>query len=389
MRGKRVRLVVLSLAGLAFAGGLLFFYTSPRAVDRRARVASVETGPSAAPAPTESGVPVVAQTVRVTDERATVEVTGLVDPIRSVVVAAEVEGRVAEVPVEEHSRVEAGDVLIRLDPVFLQVAVQRAEAAVQRAQAARELARLDFERQQGLARGQVASAADLDRARSEERSTYAALLEAKAALEDAQARLERSEVRAPFAAVVHRLDLEPGAYLRTGSEVAELVDLSTVEVGIEVTDRQVVALKVGRPVSVEVPVYAGERFEGTIFAIGRAAQDGTRKYPITVRLPNPGERILPGMVSTVHLRLASSGPSLQIPREAVRREFELEYVFLVEPDEDGSARARRRRVVTRVVPFAPEKLEVVDGLGEGERVVVSGVRGLRDGVRVRVGEDGL
>jgi membrane fusion protein (multidrug efflux system) len=306
-----------------------------------------------------------------------------------VVVAAEVEGRVAEVPVEEHSRVEAGDVLVRLDPVFLQVAVHRAEAAVQRAQAASELARLDFERQKGLARGQVASAADLDRARSEERSTYAALLEARAALEDARARLERSEIRAPFAAVVHSLDLEPGAYLNTGSKVAELVDISTVEIGIEVTSRQVVALTVGDPVSVEVPVYTGERFEGTIAAIGRAVQDGTRKYAIKVRLPNPDEKLLPGMVSTAHLRLAASGRSLQVPSEAVRREFELEYVFILEPDENGWALARRRRVVTRPVPFAPETVEVVTGLEDGDRIAVSGIRGLRDGVRVRLGENGV
>jgi membrane fusion protein (multidrug efflux system) len=388
MSGSRIRLVVLSLAALAFLGGILFFYTSPRAVSRRDRVASVDSGPPA-PAPSEPGLQVVAQTVRIADEPATVEVTGLVEPIRSVVVAAEVEGRVAEVPVEEHSRVEAGDVLVRLDPVFLQVAVHRAEAAVQRAQAARELARLDFERQKGLARGQVASAADLDRARSEERSTYAALLEARAALEDARARLERSEVRAPFAAVVHRLDLEPGAYLNVGSRVAELVDLSTVEIGIEVTDRQVVALRVGDPVFAEVSVYAGERFEGTIAGIARAVQDGTRKYPVTVRLPNPDEKLLPGMVSTAHLRLAASGPSLRVPREAVRREFELEYVFVLEPDENGWALARRRRVVTRRVPFAPETVEVVTGLEDGERIAVSGLRGLRDGVRVRLGEDGV
>jgi membrane fusion protein (multidrug efflux system) len=191
-------------------------------------------------------------------------------------------------------------------------------------------------------------------------------------------------VRAPFAAVVHRLELEPGAYLRPGSEVAQLVDLSTVEVGIEVTDRQVVALQVGQPVWVEVPVYAGERFEGTIAALGRAAQEGTRKYPVTVRLPNPDEKLLPGMVTTAHLRLAAAAPSLKIPREAVRREFEIEYVFVLEPDESGRARARRRRVVTRSVPFAPETVEIVSGLRDGERVAVSGVRELRDGVLVRV-----
>jgi multidrug efflux pump subunit AcrA (membrane-fusion protein) len=59
-------------------------------------------------------------------------------------------------------------------------------------------------------------------------------------------------------------------------------------------------------------------------------------------------------------------------------------VFVLEPDENGRARARRRRVVTRSVPFAPETVEIVSGLQDGERVAVSGVRELRDGVLVRV-----
>jgi RND family efflux transporter MFP subunit len=172
--------------------------------------------------------------------------------------------------------------------------------------------------------------------------------------------------------------------LRPGSEVAQLVDLSTVEVGIEVMDRQVVALQVGQPVGVEVSVYAGERFKGTVAAVGRATRQGSRKYPVTVRLPNPDEKLLPGMVATAHLALAAAAPSLKLPREAVRREFEIEYVFVLEPDENGWARARRRRVVTRAVPFAPETVEIVSGLRDGERVAVSGVRELRDGVLVRV-----
>jgi RND family efflux transporter MFP subunit len=386
MKIPRVRVLALGLASLTFVAGLIFFYTSPRAVARREREASLQLG-TAEPARAEAGVQVVAQVVQMTEEAATVEVTGLIEAFRSVVVATEVEGKVMEVPVEEHSRVAAGDVLLRLDPVFLRVAVHRARAAAKRTRAANELAKLELERQRGLARSEVASAADLDRAQSEERSTSAALLEAEAALEDARARLERSEVRAPFGGVVHRLELEPGAYLHAGAEVAELVDLSTVEVGIEVTDRQIVALNVGDPVSVEVPVYAGNRFEGTLFALGRAARDGTRKYPVTIRLPNPDEKLLPGMVSTVYLRLAASDPSLRIPREAVQREFELEYVFVLETDSEGQLRARRSRVVTRPVPFAPEIVEVVSGLGEGDRVAISGLRGLHDGASVRVGED--
>ena len=143
MTVPRVRLVVIGLTALSLLGGLIFVFTSPRATSGRGDPASAEGG-EAAPASSEASVRVVAQTVQKTEDAATVDVTGLIEPVRSVVVAAEVEGVVIEVPVEEHSRVEAGDVLVRLDPVFLEVAVQRARAAVQSAKASDELAQLEL-----------------------------------------------------------------------------------------------------------------------------------------------------------------------------------------------------------------------------------------------------
>ena len=378
---NRVRLAVLSLAAISFVVGFVLFSTSERG-------APPETPDGAVPIrAAEPAVEIRALTVETGVEPVSVEVTGVVEPIRSVVVAAEVEGRVIEVPAEEHAPVSAGDVLVRIDPVLLRAAVHRAEAEVERERAAHELAELELARERGLARRKVTSDAALDRSEAKARSSGAAVLVARAGLEDARARLERSEVRAPFGGYVQRLDLDPGAYVRPGSEVAELIDLSTVEVRVEVTDREVVVLRPGDPVTVEVAVYSGEKFHGIIEAVGRAADSRVHKYPVTVRVSNDQERLLPGMIATVRLTLLPT-ETLRIPRGAVRREFELEYVFTLEPDVNGWARARRRRVVTRSVPFAPSIVEVVSGLREGERIAVSGARELRDGLRVHVGPRG-
>jgi RND family efflux transporter MFP subunit len=380
---------VYLLAVFCLVAGLALYFSSPRQAAREQRRASVGSLNGDGQQASEPVSAVRSYRVAPVDGPRSVEVTGLLEPVRSVVVAAEVEGRVIEVPVDDHARVEAGDVLARLDPVLLRAAVDRAEASVQRAASARRLAELELERRRGLARKDVASAAELDRAESEATERSAALLEARAVLEDSRARLERSEIRAPFAGFVHHLHVDPGAYLRPGSQVADIVDLSEVEVGISVTDRQIVALGVGDPVVVEVALYAGEEFEGAIVGLGRATDAGSRKYPVTTRLPNPDERLLPGMVATVHLGLPSAGTVLELPRTAIRREFEIDYVFVLEPDGEDGARARRRRVVSRAVPFSPESVEIVTGLAAGERVAVSGVRELRDGVAVRVSGDGL
>ena len=187
--------------------------------------------------------------------------------------------------------------------------------------------------------------------------------------------------------MVNSLDLEPGAYLQPGQAVVELLDLSAIEVEFGVTDREVVALQVGDPVSLRVDVFPEEWFDGTIARVGRAADERTRKYPVQAHVPNPDGRLLASMLAKVRFSVGDSSPAIWIPRRALQREFEIDYVFVLEGD-SRTAAIRRRRVTTRPVPFRPGLIEVIEGLGDGERVAVSRVRGLREGQRVRVVGEG-
>jgi membrane fusion protein (multidrug efflux system) len=393
MSAKTVPTIVLALAAAALLGALLMFWTSPEAVARREREAAAKEarGVAAEPAvaklaPAEARLAVEVHVARREIRSVTSELSAVLAPIRSVVVAAEVGGRVVAVNAEEHRRVEAGASLIELERTFLEAALERARAQLLRAEAAHGLARTELERQRGLAEREIASEAQLDRASNQERAGYAALLDARAALLDARTRLEKTVITAPFAGVVNSLDLEPGAYLQPGQPVVELLDLSEIEVGFGVTDREVVALRVGDAVSLRVDVFPEEWFEGTIAQVGRAADERTRKYPVQAHVPNPEGRLLASMLGKVRFHVGESGPVIWIPRRALQREFELDYVFVLERD-GGAPVARRRRVTTRSVPFRPDLIEVIEGLDDGERVAVSSVRELRAGQRVRVAGD--
>jgi len=102
-----------------------------------------------------------------------------------------------------------------------------------------------------------------------------------------------------------------------------------------------------------------------------------------VRVPNPDERLLPGMVAEAVFRIGADTGAIRIPRRATLREYELHYVYVLE-ERDGTWRARRRRVALRPVAFQPELVEVVEGLHPGERIATSGVADLRDGLPVLV-----
>ena len=118
-------------------------------------------------------------------EPITAEISAVLSPIRSVKLAAEVGGRVLAVPAEEHEPVAEGAVLLEFERTFLEAALERARAQLLRAQAGHGLATTELERQRDLAERHVASTADLDRAKNQERAAFAALLDARAAISDA------------------------------------------------------------------------------------------------------------------------------------------------------------------------------------------------------------
>ncbi len=385
MRAQRVPLIVSALTVLAVLLGVYLARTAPSAVAAREREArqrgALQPVASARSQPAAGALEVETRTVLLRPLALRAELSAVLRPLRKVTLAAEVEGVVVEIAAEEHSFVEAGAAIVQVERSLLQAAADRAEAARQRAAADYQLAQLEKERQQSLRERNATSAAELDRAKSTARARLADLRGAVAVLDDANVRLHKATIRAPFAGVLNTLDLEPGAYLRRGDKVAEILDLSEIEVEVGVTDRQVVALRPGDPVTVEVDVFPREQFAGVITRLGRAADDQTQKYPVVVRLPNDDGRLLSGMLGRVRFDLGEREPSIRVPRAAMLKEFEVAYVFVVAGHEVPTV--ERRRVTTRPVPFRPDLLEVVDGLREGEKIATSRVRELRDGQPIR------
>ena len=89
------------------------------------------------------------------------------------------------------------------------------------------------------------------------------------------------------------------------------------------------------------------------------------------------------MVADVVFEIGAVASRIQIPRRASVSEYELDYVYVLEST-NGVWHAQRRRVALRPVPFRPDLVEVVEGLAEGERIAVSGLADLRDGLSVEL-----
>ncbi|MFP6639364.1 MAG: efflux RND transporter periplasmic adaptor subunit, partial [Myxococcota bacterium] len=242
-RTLRYGLLAIALAGTL--GGLILFATVP---DPAALPPAVGQAPLLRALRVESH-PIASRS----------RISGLLEPRRHVDLFAEEGGRVIEVGADELDRIEAGQLLLRMDPLLAEVAIQRALAAMERAESQSLLAQANLKRNQGLADVDVASRSALDASEDAARQAKAAGVEAEASLAEARDRLAKKTVRAPFAGVLRTFAVETGEYVRPGERVAELLDVSQVEVTIGLTDNQVVDVILGAPVEVQVPARPGDR----------------------------------------------------------------------------------------------------------------------------------
>lgn len=369
-RRPSLRTSLIATAIAFTAGGVVLFRTAPEPE----RIAAV--GASAAMRKV-STLRVAAAPVRLETD-----VASVLEPRRSVQIFTETRGSVIDVGAEKLDRIEAGALLVKIDPLLARVAVERAEAAVTRAESQLELARSNLERRRNLQERGVASDAMLDDAVHAERVGAALLREARAERTRARDDLAKKTIRAPFSGVLRTFSVEVGEYVNEGQQLGELLDLESARATLGLSDREVVAVRSGEKVEVRVEAYPNEVFEGTILRVGAASDIATGKFPVEVEVPNADGRLLPGMVARVGLELGAPVDRTVIPRDASVDEFGLRFVWLIEP-RDGGFVARRQRVSVRPLPFRPGELEVLSGLTEGDVIAVSGIRELRDGELVR------
>jgi RND family efflux transporter MFP subunit len=373
---SRLRSALIGLALALFAAGLLLFWTAP-------------DPEQVAPAGEAAALRAVkTQRVRAVPIRSRAEFAGVLEARRSVQLFAETHGAVTRLGAEALDRVEAGQLLLAVDPFQAEVAVERAVATLARSESELALARSNLERRRSLAQRSVASDADLEDAENGEKVAAAALRQSRAELERTRDDLRKKTIAAPFAGVLRSFRVEQGEYVREGQQLGELLDLETARVVIGLSDRQIVMVRSGQPVEVAVEAYPGESFAGSILRVGAASDPSSRKFPVEVELPNPEGRLLPGMIATVAFDLGGEQARTLIPREASVEEFGLRFVWVIEQEEleeqqGGALVARRRRVGVRAMPFRPAEFEVLSGVAEGEEIALTGTRQLREGERVK------
>lgn len=330
------------------------------------------TEPPAKPAPAVVARDIVRRTVR-----SELTLTGTIEPDRSARLAAQVDGEVVGLEVREGSSVRAGQVMVRIDPSRLAAALDEAKADLMAAQAQLEDARRVLERDRSLFERQGLSQERLEKSETDVLRFEAAEAKARARVAGLGAQLADTDVKAPFDGYVLERSVELGDVVKNGSPLLVIAS-RMLHALVPVSEVALAGLTEGSKVHLSSDAVAGDGCAAQIKRIRPRIDPATRTADVEV-VPGPeacSVRWLPGMLVRATFVLAERPGVLAVQAEAVAlRPDGSRTVFVV----DGDV-ARQRKVTTGLEGGG--WVEIKDGLGEGDKVIVQGFEKLKDGIAV-------
>jgi RND family efflux transporter MFP subunit len=324
--------------------------------------------------------------------------SGYVVARRKAVVSSKIQGRLAELRVEEGSRVRQGEVFARLESNDYEASVTRARAAVQRAEADLAENRRQLALSEKLMKDKVVSDDTVEAARSRVRIAEAQVAQNEADLRFSEASLANTQIRAPFTGVVVKKMAEvgesvapipPGVNISTASgAIVALADLDTLEVEADVAEANVAKLGANQPAEATVEAFPDRKYRSVLRQIIPTADRTKATVQVKVTILDKDKDLKPEMSAKVTFLepekakdpaspAAKAAPVVMVPKDAVAERDGNKVVF-----EIREGRAKARAVVTGVERQG--QVVVREGLSGGETLVLKPGDAVKDGVAVKV-----
>ncbi len=341
------------------AGALIFCVTFPPftgiswAQDKKEET---KAGSSA-----QRGIPVESAKAEVMKISQEIRAVGTLNSNESVVIAAEIAGRVTGIDFQEGQRTGAGQVLLRLDSSIYGAQRDRAQASL-------SVSLADWERAQALFKEKAISQRELEEARAQWKLD-------EASLRLAEVQLGKTVLKAPFGGVLGLTYVSIGEYIQPGQPIVTLDDTDPIKVDFRVPEVYSSSLYPGQTVQVSIDAAPGRIFSGEVYAVDPAVDPKSRSLLVRAKVPNKDETLRPGMFAQIQLVMEEKPSALMIPEEALLSRGQDKLVY---------------RVIDGVVAEAVVKtgqrqrglVEITEGLSAGDTVITAGQIKVRPGMPV-------
>ena len=306
------------------------------------------------------------------------EFPGRAKATNEVNIAFDVSGTLNQRPVKIGEHVSKGQLIASLDPRDFQSNVKEASASLINAQA-------NFNRAKELIKKNFISRQEYDR-------LYARTMITSAEKEKAVKALADSVMKAPFSGQISELFVENFQSVLSKEHVARLVDLSKIEMIIDIPESMISVVRYAVDINVVFDAFPGRKISATVKEIGTEASLTTRTFPVTLIMDQPEDiKILPGMAGKARARLSDDAPQnknqnkgIQLPVSAAfsPEEDDKTYVWLIN-EESGEV----HRQVVSLGKVISSGLVITEGVNPGDWVVTAGVHFLREGQKVKIMQD--
>jgi multidrug efflux system membrane fusion protein len=300
---------------------------------------------------------------------------GSVSAIHQVTINPEVGGRVTKISFEPGATVKASDPLVQLND-----APERGDLANYEAQA--RWAETTLQRSSQLALRQFEARETVDQKQSQ-------LEQAKAQISKTEALIAQKLIRAPFSGQLGTRHIELGQYLTVGAAIVTLTDLSMLYVNFTLPSQMRSEIAVGQQVNVTADAFPGRTFAAEITTIEPQVSADTRTMTVQATMRNPDNSLLPGMFVNAAVVLPPQPDVMVLPETAVDYTLYGDSVYVIREDgKDANGRPILKAVRTPVKagPRFGGKVEILQGLEPGERVVAAGQVKVQNGAQVAIGD---
>jgi RND family efflux transporter MFP subunit len=325
-----------------------------------------------------------------------ITVVGNLIGLATVDIVPRVGGRVESIPVKLGDRVTRGQTIAKIedDQIREQINQRMAslkvnEANVTQRESDAKLAETIYARMKAQYDRDLLSKQLLEDAEAKYNTAVsnvgvakAQLVQTQSSVDELKITLANTTVTSPVDGFVSRRVLDQGAFAGANTVILSVVDITLVRMVANLVEKDVKRVQPGVAALVEVDAFPGEQFSGQVSRVAPVFDPATRTAPMEIEVPNPGYRLKPGMYARVRLTVDRRPNALTVPRSAVADIEGKRGVFMLE-----NQVARFHEVKTGLQDN--ERVEILEGLNEGQRVVTVGTLALRDGDRISVvGENG-
>ncbi|MEM7401550.1 MAG: efflux RND transporter periplasmic adaptor subunit [Pseudomonadota bacterium] len=340
-----------------------------------AHISSAEENPNKKPPDRPPAVVVVAEAVQ-ENIAPTAQYSATVISRDDANLSAELAGRITWVA-EVGDRVQAGDAVVRLDDVFIKQQVIEEQSTIQSEKAKFDLHTKEVKRFTELLEENNVARNQLDQAISDQAVARSNMASARARLTQAQERLRRTKIIAPFDGVISERLLQTGEWANDGSTIIRLVSSSNLEIQTHIPENSLRFIAIGSQLNYVDGVKQGN---GIVRALVPIGGDTSRLYELRISVND--DALVAGKLLRVAIPTEHEREAILVPRDALVLRREGVYVFKVVSTSGNSNISERVHVETGIADL--HRIEVVGAIQAGDRVITRGGENLRSGMPVDI-----